>query len=311
MSKQANGTDVSVIVPAYRAETTLHACVRSLLALNFVGTYEVIVTVSADTVDLLPALSPDPRLTVLTHVPRLAAAAARNRAAKVARGGALAFTDADVVVHPDWLTELTRASDGNRLCVAGAVDNGTPSSATGTAEYLVAFFDLYRGRPPATAWHGATCNLLIPRALWEWVGTFPEDLDGGEDTLVTVRLKRHGRFRFAPSARVVHHNRTSLRRVLANQLYAGRFTARLGRRSPYKGRPLIRYTALAPLAVAGRIVSVYARVIAWDRPLLPRAIRLSPLVVLALLSWGAGLLAEGVRIDLNRPHDHVRGDGIS
>ncbi|MFN2569327.1 MAG: glycosyltransferase family 2 protein [Candidatus Dormibacteria bacterium] len=300
MPARAETTEASIIVPAYRAGGRLRACVDSLLAMRFAGTFEVIVAASADTPELLPQLPPDPRLTIIPHVPRLRAASARNRAARVARGRALAFTDADVVVHPDWLSRLVEASDGNRLCVAGSVVNGTPESPAGTTEYLIGFLDLHPRRPPATAWHGATCNLLIPRHLWDHLGPFPEDLDGGEDTLVTVHLRERGLFRFAPSAGVVHHNRTALSRVLANQFYAGGYTARLGRRSPYKLRPLVRYTALAPLAVGARMISLYARAAAWDRSLLRRAVGLSPVVMLALLTWGAGLTTEGLRMDLGR-----------
>jgi hypothetical protein len=54
------------------------------------------------------------------------------------------------------------------------------------------------------------------------------------------------------------------------------------------------------VATVGRVASLYARVVAWEPRLLPRALRLGPLVLLALLFWGAGLAWEGLRIDLGR-----------
>jgi glycosyltransferase involved in cell wall biosynthesis len=290
---------VSVIVPVYRMDGTLARCVESILGQHFESGFEVIVSASADTEEQLPTLAPDPRLTVLTHVPRLSAAAARNRAVRVARGALLAFTDADVITEPTWLARLVAASRG-RLCVAGSVRNGTPQSAAGTVEYLVEFLDLHPGRPAATARHGATCNLLVPRHLWERCGPFPEGLGGGEDTLLTVRLRREGAFVFEPGAAVIHLNRTGLWAVLSHQLEIGHFSARLARRSTYKLSPVVRYTGLAPVATVGRVASLYARVVAWEPRLLPRALRLGPLVLLALLFWGAGLAWEGLRIDLGR-----------
>jgi len=257
----------------------------------------VIVCVSADTEDGLPELDRHPCLRVLTHVPRLSAAEARNRGAAEARGQVLAFTDADVEADQRWLAELA-AGVADRRCVAGAVRNGTPDSGPGTVEYLVEFLDLHPARPPRTAWHGATCNLAMPRELWDELGPYPEDMGGCEDTLLTVAARGRGRFAFRPSALVTHHNRTDLGVVLAHQRELGRFTARLGRRSPYKLRPLVRYSPLAPLAAVGRVVSLYARVAAWAPRDLARAVRLAPMVVAAVAAWGAGLLSEGLRLDL-------------
>lgn len=293
---QPPGIAASVIVPAYRASATIDRCVQSLLNQRFDGTYEVIVSASADVDAGLPDLAPHPNLTLLTHVPRLSAARARNRGVAAARGHLLAFTDADVEVDPGWLGELMRAT-AQGDCVAGAVCNGTPGSDAGTVEYLVEFFDLHPDRPASSAWHGATCNLAVPRDLWEELGPFPEDMGGGEDTLLTVAAARRSRFSFAPSARVTHHNRTDLAVVLAHQRELGRFTAHLGRRSPYKLRPLVQYSPLAPVATVGRVLSLYLRVARWTPRELPRTLRLSPLVVAAIVAWGSGLLAEGIRLD--------------
>ena len=285
----------SVIIPAYRA-STLPRCLDRVLAQDYTDRFEVIVCVSADDASELPTLPVDDRLRVLTHVPRLSAAAARNRAVAASRGRLLAFTDADAIPDVDWLQRLTAASNEHH-CVAGAVLNGTPDSAAGTVEYLVEFLDLHPARPARTLWHGATCNLLVPRDLWELLGPFPEDLGGGEDTLLTVAARKLDRFVFAPDARVTHLNRTEWSRVFRHQVGFGRFTARLARRSSYKWRPLVRFTALAPIAFLGRIVSIFARVAAWGRDSQRGAMALAPGVILVLAGWGWGLAAEGVRLD--------------
>jgi glycosyltransferase involved in cell wall biosynthesis len=286
---------VSVIVPAYRAPS-LSSCVEALLAQQLDEPFEVIVCASADSVDELPQLPDDSRLKVLTHVPRLAAAAARNRAVAVSGGRLLAFADADVLARPGWLTALVQASEG-RYCTAGSVLNGTPRSSAGTVEYLVEFLDLHPARPSRTLWHGATCNLLIPRGLWREFGPFPEDLGGGEDTLLTVAARSRGLFRFAPEAAVVHQNRTSWVAVIRHQVEFGRFTARLVRRSPYRARVLVRYPPLAPLAFLARWASIYARAARWDGRLLAKAVVLAPGVIVLLVSWTVGLVLEGVRLD--------------
>jgi glycosyltransferase involved in cell wall biosynthesis len=291
---------VTVVVPAYRADATLPGTVATLLAQDTARAYEVVVVASADPGGSVPDLPDDPRLRVVARTPRLAAAAARNLGAGLARGAALAFTDADVAVPPDWLDRLAAAAGGRDAVVAGSVRNGTPTSATGTAEYLVQFLDLAPERPPASADHGATCNLYVPRSLWARYGPFPEDMGGGEDTLLTGAAHRDGVFVFAPEAPVTHLNRTRLSDVLAHQWAFGRFTARLARRDPdLRYGWLQRSVPLAPAAVAGRLVSI-ARRSAWLPGPRRRWLRSAPVVVAAVGAWGAGLAVEGVALARRR-----------
>jgi glycosyltransferase involved in cell wall biosynthesis len=299
-----SGTDlshieVSIVVPAYRADGTIARCLGSLLDQDFPGGFEVILCVSADQAVDLPSLEKHPRLKVLTHVPRLGAAAARNRAAAEARGRLIAFTDADVVADAGWLARLAAAADSSP-CVAGSVLNGTPESAVGTAEYLLEFVDLHPARNPEAVHFGATCNLILERVLWEEAGPFPEDLEGGEDTLLTMDLRKRGLFKFAPEAAVHHVNRTRPVAFLRHQFRFGRFTARLAvMDGTYAGGPLratlTRYASLAPIAAVLRVGWVYWRLAALDRQLFVRSLRCLPAVGAGSFAWGAGLVAQRLR----------------
>lgn len=294
-----------MIVPAYRAERTLARCIESLLAQELDRPHEVVVVASGSWPEELPRMPDDPRLIVVTHVPRLDAAPARNRGVSRARGRLLAFTDADVVCPPGWLTGLIEAAGNGHRCVAGSVANGTPGSALGTVEYLSLFIDLHPRRPARTAWHGATCNLLVPAGLWRELGPFPEDMRGGEDTVLTVRARRRGLFAFAPDVTVTHLNRTELVPMLIHQYEFGAYVARLSRRIPVRMRVLTRYSPLAPIAAVLRVASIYWRVAAWVPRDLARAVTLLPLLALACLSWGAGLGIEGARLDVKAVGDRL------
>ncbi len=286
-----------MIVPAYRAEATLARSVRALLAQRFSGRMEVIVVASGDHEAQLPALPRRPGLRVETHIPRLAAAAARNLGARIARGDALAFTDADVIVSESWLQCLWDASEG-RCGVAGAIANGTPASVAGTVEYLVEFFDLNPERD-APSEHGATANLFLPRALWEAYGPFPDGMEGCEDTWVTSRLHADGRLRFC-SAAVVHHlNRQRLGAVLGHQYRLGASHARL---AVMQGRVSRHPIAHSALVTAGRIRYLYRMLRRWTPADLRRARWLGPLVVAGFGAWGAGLAVEALRC--KRESDH-------
>lgn len=299
--RHPEATDVAIIVPAYRAAGTLKACVQSLLNQDFPGRYEVIVCASggAETDSDLEALLADPRLRLIRNTERLPAGVARNTAAAAAAPAvsALAFTDADVIASTDWLTQLWKASN-RRMCVAGAVLNGTPDSRIGTAEYLLEFIDLHPARPAVH--FGATCNLLVPMSLWRTYGPFDEDLDGGEDTLLTARLRQEHKLAFCPNATVRHLNRTRFMQYLAHQYQFGCFCARLARRTqPTASTPsrsaLQRHPLLAPVAGGGKVVWVLYRALAADAVLARAAVRCLPEIVMGVGAWTVGLLWEGLR----------------
>jgi len=289
-----------VVVPAYRAGPHLRRCVESLCAQVCETTFELIVVVSGDEGDDLSyadQLPDDQRLTVIVHRPRLSAAEGRNLAVLQTRATTLVFTDADVVAQAGWLSSLLLASAGER-CVAGAVVNGTPRSWAGTTEYLLEFLDLHPGRPPESIWHGATCNLAVPRALWEAYGPFNDASAtirevGSADTIFTLQALEDGLLDFCPTARIVHMNRTTLKSVLVHQEALGRTTAVLARRSPtFPHRALVAKPWAAPLVVGARVLSLCRRLITWRVGLAPRALLLSPYVLAALAAWGRGLYRE-------------------
>jgi glycosyltransferase involved in cell wall biosynthesis len=293
--------DVSIVVPAYRSERTLSRCLESLKAQTFNGRIEIIVVVSADDEAALPDERDEPGLTWLRRVPRLSAAEARNAGAALARGSALAFTDADVVVSRCWLAELIAVSQG-RWCAAGSVATGTPHSLAGTIEYLVEFFDLTPARSGSPV-HGATCNLLMPRSLWDGYGPFPEGMGGCEDTWITARLRSDGLFRFAAAAVVHHLNREQLGEVLVHQYQLGRAHARL---AAHLGElPSAPVTAGIAATVA-RIRYFYRTVAAWTPHALPRALTLAPLILAGFSAWGLGLTRGLIALArANRSEDYT------
>lgn len=105
----------SIIVPIYRAEAYLDACVKSILAQTDPD-FELIL-VDDGSPDACPALcdewaTRDPRIVVL-HKENGGPSEARNLGIEVARGEYLTFIDSDDLVHPAYLDELHRAlADG-------------------------------------------------------------------------------------------------------------------------------------------------------------------------------------------------------
>jgi GT2 family glycosyltransferase len=299
---------VSVIIPTLGLRPTLEDTIASVLAQDYPGAVEVLIVLSAPSEAELARLPARPGVSVITRVPALSAPGARNVAIGEATGDLFVFTDDDAMAEPGWLRTLVQAAHTG-LAASGSVVNGTPESAVGTCEYLLDRLECYPGRPAThTPWHGDTVNFIMPRAVWDAHGPFRENKRGadgrtigGSDTDLTSRLRRAGLFAFAPEARVIHLNRTRARAMVSGQYGRGRSAAYLGRSDidhPWSG--LLRHPILAPVAAAARVFSVYRRCARWAPELWWRAVRLFPLLAVALGAWGAGLAREGRLIDHQR-----------
>ena len=104
--------EISVIVPVYKAEAYLHACIDSILS-QTASDFELIL-VDDGSPDNCGAIcddyaARDSRVRVI-HQKNQGQAAARNRAIAVAKGDWVCFVDSDDAVHPQMLERLGQAA---------------------------------------------------------------------------------------------------------------------------------------------------------------------------------------------------------
>jgi glycosyltransferase involved in cell wall biosynthesis len=299
---------VSVIIPAYRAASTLRACVESVLAQKSDEPFEIVVVVSDDVTNELSYaddLPVDPRLHVIRHSHRLKESPARRLGIAHARGDRLAFVDADATAEPGWLAALG-APAFRQMCVAGSISNGTPRSAAGTTQYLLEFLDLHPLRPPASIRHGAGCNLGMPKSVWDrheagrMVSDDVDDVDSA-DTVLTTRARADEGLAFVPEARVVHYNQTRFKDMMRHQFRLGRNAAYVARSTPVPLRRLMQTRVGVPAVVGARWVSLWRRLLVWPVGLTLRAFVLTPYLWLGLCAWGCGLFSGNRSIRLTRP----------
>ncbi len=279
---------LSVIIPAYRAGATLPVVLSGLRAQIGPGT-EVLVVESSGDGAAARLEREQPWLRVIELRERALPGAARNLGAREARGSRLGFLDADAVPAAGWLAKLEAAIDRDRAAAAGAVYNGTPDSAVGTASYLLEFSE-WSPRRRGFPLHGATCNLLVDRSAFEGAGGFCEDIWPGEDTIPTVPWGRANRLNFARDAGVWHLNRTGLREMVAHQYRLGRAFASVCDRVDFPYRRFSHWPllAVAPLLRFGAIVRRLSR----QPTLLAEAGRVSPFLALGLAAWTAGVASK-------------------
>lgn len=151
---------ISVIVPVYKAEQYLHACIDSILAQTY--TNLEIILVDDGSPDTCPSIcdeyaSKDSRMQVI-HKENGGASAARNDGMKHCTGEYLVLIDSDDTVAPDWIECLYTSIADCDFVIAGVtyVKNGDKHCAKPASRALV---DLVK-----CSLFGYSCNKLYRKA---------------------------------------------------------------------------------------------------------------------------------------------------
>lgn len=197
----------SIIIPAHNSLDWLCALLVSIQrAADEDHKPDIIVVDDASTdgtVRTLPDRFPEVRV---VSTPRPSGPAiARNLGARHAHGDLLLFLDADGEVDPGWLAAMTAANDGQTILLGNVIDyhagrvQAVPRRATFLGKSLRC--------KPGRANTGPSCNLGVPRTIFEALGGFDEELTYYfEDSDLCIRARRAGhRFRFVENAIFRHH----------------------------------------------------------------------------------------------------------
>jgi len=200
--------DVSVVIAAHDAEATLPAQLDALAAQAPACTWEVLVADngSADgTREVVLDAARRTRTVRLVDASAIrGAGAARNAAARLARGRVLLFCDADDVVAPGWVDALHRALDGADV-VAGRLEwERLNSDAAQRSRALPQVDGLQHTEPLPGLGCASSSNLGIRRTLFDRLGGFDVRARYLQDTDLCWRAQlAGGTLAFEPAA-VVH-----------------------------------------------------------------------------------------------------------
>lgn len=205
------GMKLSIIVPAYNAEKTIHQCIDSILAQTVPG-FELIVINDGSqdsTEDILRSYQEKaPETLRFLTVENGGQGRARNIALDLAGGDYIGFVDSDDWVEPEMFRKLLRlAETGGCDLVHCDVISHFPDGKT-AAEMV------YR-KDCAISSAGFANNMLFRRDLIESI-RFPEEKLWYEDTEFTARaIHRAGKE--AHLDEVLYHYRRGLPSTMNNQ----------------------------------------------------------------------------------------------
>lgn len=230
--------NVSVVVPAYNASTTLAACLDALRAQSVpAGRFEVIVVDDGST-DGTAALAERRGVRVLRQAHR-GPAAARNAGIRQAAGEIVLFTDADCEPEPGWLAAMTAPLADPT--VAGCKGAYRTRQRSRVARFVQAEYeDRYARLAAARSLDFVdTYSAGYRASVLRQVGGFDESIPGPsvEDVDLSFRVAERGhRLVFAPDAIVYHRHPETVWRYARRKWRYGRWRVPVYVRHPRKLR---------------------------------------------------------------------------
>ncbi len=190
--------DISVVIPALNEEKYIGTCLKSLRDQRFNGNYEVIVADDSSE-DGTVAVAEKYADKVVVHG-RGSISYGRQKGAEAAKYPAIAFTDADTFVAPDWLAQLSACLDRER--VVGVHGQLMPLDGNAVENnfcryvlppYSALMVGIHQPSVPGA-------NFAVTKKAFEKVGGFNTKLITAEDVELCKRIKREGRFLFNRNA---------------------------------------------------------------------------------------------------------------
>ncbi len=220
--------NVSVVVCVYNGERTIDSCLASLEKLNYPN-YEVIVVNDGST-DETRQIAESYDTIRLINQENQGLSGARNVGIQAATGEIIAFTDADCMADPDWLTYLVARFQSSEF---GAV--GGPNFSPPDDSFVASCVAVSPGAPThvllddEAAEHIPGCNMAFRREALEAIKGFdPIFRAAGDDVDLCWRLQNKGyKIGFSPAAVVWHFRRNTVRDYLKQQRGYGKAEALL------------------------------------------------------------------------------------
>ena len=230
LSKPVEGS-VSVVICTRNRPEQLAGCLRSLQKLS-PPPHEILVVDNAPSSDATRQLVAQMPGIQYVLEPRPGLSVARNTGIRKTTGDIIAFTDDDVIVHPEWITRLQRGFQDHRvMAVTGLMlpaqleteaelifhkGSGGPGWKYQALTFDTQFFEDMK-RLGVPVWRiGAGANMAFQRKAFELVGDFDERLGAGasgcsEDSELWYRVLAEGWLcRYEPTAVVFHYHRNDL-----------------------------------------------------------------------------------------------------
>lgn len=282
---------LSIIIPAYKARSTIIACLTALMQSSAGINTEIIVVISANdgTEQLIAEHFPETRRLCFSE--RCYAGMARNRGAAYATGDILFFLDADCQIVSGALQNIITAHQRSAAAmIGGAFLNAEPSNLIGWSDYFASLWPWLPRSDNIRCERNdlASGCMTIKRWLFERCGGFNDECYG-EDTQLCWSLRRQGYTLLFDAGICVYHTSTrSWQGLLTKRFAMGKTFAHLRIRQPdWSKHRRLGYALASPL-IPSVLLCRAALATLKARRYFKEFILALPLTCLILTSWSLG-----------------------
>ena len=210
--------NVSIIVPAYNAQSTISECIQSLLDQDYPkDKYEIIIIDNNSKDETENIIKKFPGVIYLLEDNVQSAGYARNTGIKNASHDILAFTDSDCIAEKNWLKEgIKYFKDETIGGIGGKIKVYNPQTYIEHYQERTdaIFHAVSREAHEAKIARLATANAFFRKDIFDKVGLF-DSAYGCEDTDLCWKMLRKTNYSLAynPDAVVYHKHRSSLKEL--------------------------------------------------------------------------------------------------
>jgi glycosyltransferase involved in cell wall biosynthesis len=281
---------VSVIIPFHGSKDDLLICLNGLKKQKTNINFEVIVVENGNLHSLKSDLHSLHNVKLKSSKEVMYPGKARNIGAASSSSNILAFTDADCVPSPNWISEIFKSiMKGNKI-VIGPVTNLYPLHPIASVDNLLQFPDFQKYRTSNKIAHFPGCNFGMTRVLFNKTEGFPEDVVTGEDVKFSESAIRicEDKISFNTKLIVQHGGRKNIKSFMNHNDSLGFHRGYLNLKIS-SSRNKYRYTFLyAFLFGIKRLIYISIRTLQWNPLGLFRIVFYFPLVILGLSAWVIG-----------------------
>lgn len=296
---------VTVLVPTYREEGAIDACLAAVEAQTYPAVVEVLVVDGRSDDATRERAAAHPGVRVLDNPGRMQSAAL-NVGLAAAAGEVVVRVDGHCRIAPDYVERCVAALEATGAAMVGGAM--TPEATGAGAEGIAAAMASRVGAGPArfhvgggAGWVDTVYLGAFRTELARRVGGYATDVGVNEDAEMAHRLGAHGGVWFDPAIRSTYTPRASLKAV-GRQFYRyGLSRAATAKRHPRSVRPrqlvapalvlglaLPRTRAACAVAYAGAVAAATVGVARRRPSAAPTYAAALPVMHLA---WGTGFLA--------------------
>ncbi|TFG67246.1 MAG: glycosyltransferase [Anaerolineales bacterium] len=200
---QIDNPRITIIIPNLNSRM-IDRTLQSILDQNYDLECVEVLVVGLDSPNLVRE---DKRVHLISTGHQVSPAVARNIGLKMAKGNIICFTDADCLVSPDWLTQMTAPIFAGEAEVVGGSVRFSQENYWTLVDNLSWFHEFLDSKPAGDRKILPTLNICFYRDVFDKTGYMNENFPsaGGEDAEWTTRMRQNNlHLHFIPQAYVRH-----------------------------------------------------------------------------------------------------------